>query len=452
MRGLVLLAACAVQGVWATAAAATPLTMDAAVARALARHPAVVAAERSGEAAHARTRQAKTGWLPRLSVDGAYRYQGPIPELSIDTGITPPGASEPLAITREIGTAHVASLSVTAGWRALDFGARSARVGAARAMERAATADGAEREADIAQAVRMAYLGVALQDEVARVTEGALAVTRDALARAEAGLAAGLAPKVRVAAARARAAELEARLVAARQGRERVAATLRLLLGMPAGEVLELSDGFDGLGASEPPAATAGQAGATPTDARLAATAEALALQQKATRRSGLPTLDLFATAGYQYPRTFVETDKAGLVWAAGVKLSWEAFDGGLRARQAEELDARRAELMALRQAAGEETERRVLDADAALHTAMAASVSAAAQVEAAQAYLDAARAGESGGTATALEVRQAEEALDQARLAEIKARFDKAVAASDRLRALGVARTAGATQGGGER
>ena len=50
------------------------------------------------------------------------------------------------------------------------------------------------------------------------------------------------------------------------------------------------------------------------------------------------------------------------------------------------------------------------------------------------------------------LEVRQAEEALDQARLAEIKARFDKAVAASDRLRALGVARTAGAAQGGGER
>lgn len=147
-----------------------------------------------------------------------------------------------------------------------------------------------------------------------------------------------------------------------------------------------------------------------------------------------------------------METDKAGLVWAAGVKLSWEAFDGGLRARQAEELDARRAELMALRQAAGEETERRVLDADAALHTAMAASVSAAAQVEAAQAYLDAARAGESGGTATALEVRQAEEALDQARLAEIKARVDKAVAASDRLRALGVARTAGAAQGGGDR
>lgn len=431
--------------VWAPAALAAPLSLDAAVSRALDRHPALTAADRAGTAAHARTRQAKTAWLPRVNVDGAYRYQGPVPELAIDTGLTLPGASEPLSITREIGTAHVASLSVTAGWRALDFGARTARIAAAKAMERAAVADGAERQADIAQAVRMAYLGVVFQDEVARVTQGALAVTRDGLARAEAGLAAGLASKVRVASARARAAELESRLVAATEGRERVMATLRILLGLPPDAPLELTDGFELFESLHPATPES-----TPTDARLAASGEALSRQEQAVRRSALPTLDLYATAGYQYPRTFVETDTAGFVWAAGVKLSWEAFDGTLRARQRDELAARRAEVEALRQAAAEDTQRRVLDADAALRTARAERASAAIQVEAAQTYLEAARGGESGGTATALEVRQAEEGLDQARLAEIKARFDAAVAASERLRALGWAQADNAGEGSG--
>ncbi len=424
-------------------AVATPLSVDAAITRALGRHPALTAAERAADAAHARTRQAKTAWLPRVTVDGAYRYQGPVPELVIDTGQPLPGAAEPLSITREIGTAHVASVSVTAGWRVLDFGARTSRIAAARAMERAAVADGDEREADIAQAVRMAYLGVLFQDEVARATQGALAVTQDVLARAESSLAAGLGSKVRVASARARVAELQSRLIAATEGRERILTTLRLLLGLAPGAPLELTDGFERFDGAE-----AAAPASTPTDARLAASGEALALQERSVRRSALPTLDVYATGGYQYPRTFVETDTAGFVWAAGVKLSWEVFDGALRSRQQDELGARQAEVAALRQAAAEDTERRVVDADAALRTARAARESAAVQVESAQVYLDAARGGESGGTATALEVRQAEEALDQARLAEIKARFDAAVAASERLRALGVAETRSSGEG----
>ncbi|MCB9726881.1 MAG: TolC family protein [Deltaproteobacteria bacterium] len=420
----------------APGAGAETLSIDQAVARALGRHPALAAAGHAEDAARARTRQARTAWLPRVSVEGAYRYQGPVPELSIDTGITLPGTSEPVSITREIGTAHVASASVTAGWRALDFGARAARVEAAAAMERAAAADGAERQAEVAQAVRLAYLGVALQDEVARVTEGALAVARDARDRAQSGLAAGLASKVGVAAARSRVAELESRLVAARQGRERGAETLRLLLGLSPGEPVVLSER---LGELVPVEVAAPET--TPVEARLDASQQALERQQQAVRRSALPTVDLYATGGYQYPRTFVETDRAGFVWAAGVKLSWEAFDGGLRARQRDELDARIAEVGSLREAAGEDTRRRLADAEAALRTARASGEAATAQVEAARVYLDAARGGQEAGTATTLEVQAAEEALEQAQLAEIKASFDAAVAQAERLRALGVAR-----------
>jgi hypothetical protein len=90
------------------AADASPaaLSVDAAVARALERHPALKAAAFAQAGAAARVEQAHTAWLPRVGVEAGYRYSGPVPELVVDTGITPPGATEPMVIRREAGTEH----------------------------------------------------------------------------------------------------------------------------------------------------------------------------------------------------------------------------------------------------------------------------------------------------------------------------------------------------------
>src|SRR3989304_10307198 len=57
----------------ATAQEARPLTVDDAVARALARNPAIRAASAAGDEADARMRQARAGYLPRVDVVDAWQ-------------------------------------------------------------------------------------------------------------------------------------------------------------------------------------------------------------------------------------------------------------------------------------------------------------------------------------------------------------------------------------------
>lgn len=446
------------------------LTLDQAVAQALERHPALKAAAWAERGADARVAQAETAWLPRVGLDAGYRYSGPVPELVVETGITPPGAPEPLVIRREAGTEHNAHVAGQAGWRAWDFGARDARSDAAEAAAEATAAEARERAADVALGVRSAFLAVLLFDETSGVTERSLETARQELADAELRRTAGIGDDLGVASAASRVAEMEARLVDARQGRLRALDALRSLLGLPDGAPLEvegtLADEVAAAAAAAPgtaPGATAGavdraagEGGGTaapgsaevapdhPQLARLEALERAAEHQRAAVSKSAWPTLDLFGRLAYQYPHTFFETDEAGLVWSAGVTIAWEVFDGGLRARQEDELDARAAELDALRQAASESIARDTVDARSRLASALAAADSAERSREAAEVYLRAARAALAAGTGTALDVRRAEEAVDRAHLAAVKARFDGAMARAALLRAEGRAQPEG--------
>lgn len=432
------------------AAPARALTLDEAVAQALGRHPALKAAAFGQRGAAARVEQARTAWLPRVGIEAGYRYSGPVPELVVDTGITPPGATEPLVIRREAGTEHNAHATGRAGWRAWDWGARDARSDSAEAAAEATAAEARERAADVAWAVRSAYLAVLLFDETAAVTERSLETARQEQADAELRRKAGVGDDLAVASAASRVAEMEARLVDARQGRVRALDALRSLLGAPDGAELTLdgtlADHVAAAGAAaagppapEPPEAAAA-ADAHPQVARLAALERAAEHQRESVEKTAWPTVDLYGTLSYQYPRTFFETDEAGLVWAAGVTLTWEVFDGGLRARQEDELDARAAELDALGEATRETIDRETVDARSRLTSALAAAEAAERSRAAAEVYLNAARTALAAGTSTALDVRRAEEAVDRAHLAAVKARFDGALANAALLRARGVA------------
>lgn len=431
----------------ATAAATDPpppdpqrLDADAAVARALARHPALLAAAHAAESASARVEQARTAWLPRVGVDAGYRYAGPVPELVVDTGITPPGAPEPIVIRREAGTEHNAHVTARAGWRAWDFGARDARTGAADAGVEAAAHERDERAADIAFAVRAAYLAVLLFDETSAVTERSLAIAREERSEAELRRSAGVGDDLAVASAASRVADLESRLVDARQGRARSLATLESLLGVPTGAALVLTETLSGQMAAAATDAAAATGEGHPTLERMGALARATERRRDAVERSAWPTVDLYGSLAYQYPHTFFETDAAGVVWAAGVTLSWDAFDGGLRGRQEDELAAREAEISALRDAAREEIDRQAVDARTRIESALGAAEAAERSREAAEVYLEAGRTAFAAGTATALDVRKAEEAVDRAHLAAVKARFDGALARAALKRARGQA------------
>lgn len=427
-----------------SAAAAPPPTdasgalgIEDAVAQALAANPAIAAQKFALVAGQARVAQAESAWQPRVSTSAWYRVIAPVPELNFNTGITPPGAAGPLTIQRTLGTAQSAGVQAQVGWRALDFGARGARVEAAEALTRATRAEGDARAAEIAFAVRAAYLSAGLYEEVAAATARALESARADLKSAEDRHRAGLAGDVGVAASNARVAELEARLVDAGAAGEAARESLALLLGLPAHTPIALTEGLDPPSLAQPGAAPAD---ATPALAKLAATDAALAKEDTARARSRLPTVDLYVQGAYQYPQTFVQTDP-GFAWAAGVNLAWDAFDGGLVRAQRDEVAAKRAELAALRQASRDDTARAVADADAKARAARAAVAASARTIAAVEVHLRAARGALTGGTGTDLEVRGAETALDQAHLGRVRARFEAAMAEATRLRALGLAR-----------
>jgi len=515
--------AAALLGLSAPAAAETvALSQEQAVGRAVKRHPSVQASRHGATAAESKVDQARTGWFPRIKLEGGYQYVGPQQRLKItqEVDLMP----EPIVIKRDIGSVHNASVGLTVAWRAYDFGARTALADAARAAAQAARAEGDERAAEVAYATRAAYLAALFFQELATVTRRALEVAEKEHEEQRVKKKAGVGSELGVARIETRVAELQARLTRARQERARALVTLRLLLGLEKSTELRLTDSLARLAraAGSPGARAAGSGGARaarsggaraagsggaraggsggaraagsggaraagsggaravgsggarvaraggaraggsggaraaraggalapgdprekhPTRRRLDALKRATEARLSEKWRSYWPTLDVVGNVRYQYPKNYFEIE-GGLFYMAGIRLTWNVFDGDLLRRQRAELRAKVRQVKSLRQAADEDVRRKLADAAAKRRIAAASAAAARRTRRAAQVYLKAARVSRKAGTGTALEVRKAEEKRDQAQLAEVKAWFESALAWAEQLRAQGVART----------
>jgi outer membrane protein TolC len=276
--------------------------------------------------------------------------------------------------------------------------------------------------------------------QVDEFTARSLETARRQLADHEARLEAGVGSDLDVASAAARVAELEARQVEVQMQRSAALDTLRLLLGLPESEPLELVDDFDAIDAAlaSPPALE------HPALESLAAQSEALEHHAEAVGRTFWPHLDVFASVAYQFPRTFVETDQAGIVYAAGAALTWDLFDGSQRESQEAQLRSQSSATRQAREAGREELLRARLDAQSRMESADARLEAAGRQLASARTYLEVAQTAHRAGAGTALDVLTAEGAVDRARLAAAGARLERALARADLLRAMGVAATDG--------
>ncbi len=421
----------------ATASAQTvSLSQEQAVERAVARHPLIKASDFGARAAEARVKQARTGWLPRIQIQGGYQFVGPQQRLNItqNVDILP----EPITITRNIGSLHNASIGVTVAWRAYDFGARDVLASQAKAAAAAARAEGRERAAQVAYAVRASYLAALFFQEMQAVTQRSLQVAKKEQRDERVKKQAGVGSDLDLARIDSRVAELSARVTRARQERERALTTLRILLGLKPGTRLRLTDSLQRLATAAPSAAP--DAKRNPTRVKLDALRQAAQLQLKRQWRSYWPTLDVVGNFKYQYPKNYFETDKGGIAYMAGVMLTWNVFDGDLLRRQRAESRAKIRQVKSLQKANDEDIQRKLADAAAQVRIADASAVAARKMRRAARVYVKAARVSKRAGTGTALEVRKAEEALDGAQLAEVKAWFDGALARANRLQAEGIA------------
>lgn len=405
----------------------TRLSMSQAVSTTLRRHPSLRAADQATAGARSRASQARTAWIPRIKLEASYALMGPIQKLTIDTGLTLPGEDDPIRLTRELGSLHNAAAGVSVAWRAFDFGARGVRIAAAKALVDASKASKEDRRAKVAYAARAAYLAALFFEEVERITKRSLKVAQRELNDNAVKSKAGLGNDLDVARSRMRVAEISARLVEARQGRHRALTNLRLLMGLKKGDELKLTDNLKALGSRKP--ANLKDSKGHPLRKRLHALEQAARLEHKRLGRSFWPTLDLVGSFKYQYPKNYFETDTGGIAYMAGVRLTWNVFDGDLWRRRRREAELKVREIQAQDDTAREEIARRDADAHAKIRTARAAVRTAQKTLEAAKVYLKAAKASKKAGTGTALEVKKAADSVDKARLALLKAYFDGATA-----------------------
>jgi len=412
------------------------LSQEQAVERAVARHPLIRASDFGARAAEARVKQARTGWLPRIQIQGGYQLVGPQQRLNITQNVDILPA--PITISRDIGSLHNAAVGVTVAWRAYDFGARDVLASQAKAAAAAARAEGRERAAQVAYAVRASYLAALFFQEMQAVTQRSLQVAQKEQREERVKKQAGVGNDLDLARIDSRVAELSARVTRARQERQRALTTLRILLGLKPGTRLRLTDSLQRLATA--PASPAPDAKRHPTRVRLDALRQAARLELKRQWRSYWPTLDVVGSFKYQYPKNYFETDKGGIAYTAGVMLTWNVFDGDLLRRQRAESRAKIRQVKSLQKANDEDIQRKLADAAAQVHIADASAVAARKMRRAARVYVKAARVSKRAGTGTALEVRKAEEALDNAQLAEVKAWFDGALARANRLQAEGIA------------
>jgi len=414
------------------ATAAPPITVERAVDMALARAPEVRAARGEHAAVGERVRQARSAYLPRLSLNGGYMVWWPKNALELPAGV-------PIELPA-IDSYHHVNAGLEAGIRLVDL-SRGARVDAARQAASAAGAGIRETEVGLAFQVRATFLAALFSRDVTRIAGESSKLARRQEQQARLRAEVGTGSQVALAQTRVRGAQLEAQLRQSESELERYRRQLASLVGLPPGRLPSLEGDLELLSRPVP----SRQVEQNPTLVKLRASREAALLTAKSTARSLVPTLDLFAKAEVEYPhRMKVEW---GPLIQGGLRLSWPFFEGGVRWSRLREARARSEGLQAAEQAAREKLARRLIDLGARARTAEADLTSARATQKQTEVYLRVARAAVAAGTGTDLDVHQAELGVDQTRIAVRKALLALAVVRAETLAVCGI--TSSSRKGG---
>ena len=300
----------------ATAPAAA-VTLDEALAAALASNPAIAEADARLAAARARVAQADGALLPTATLSGTY-----------GTGHLDPKGYFGLQAADVTPRAAMASLEqpLFAGGRIL--AGREAARAARGSAEAAARLSRAQISVEVAAAYAALVTTVRERDLRRRQLDQMREIERQAGLRFKAGDA----PSTDLSQARARLAEAEAGLEAAHAAESAAAARFTALTGLPADAPGPIPPPPEGPASRE--AALAAALSGSPAIAASAGAAKAADAQAKAARADWLPTVGAFAEASAVRDQFFPDyvADQA----VVGVRARWTLFDGGRQGRIAE--------------------------------------------------------------------------------------------------------------------
>jgi outer membrane protein TolC len=410
--------------------AAGPLTIDAAVERALSRAPELLAAKHGERAAEKRVEQARAAYYPRISVEAGYLAKWPKNELPIDLSALQniPGLPE----VGDVDDVHHFNAGVHAGIVLFDL-TRGAKVEALEQHTNAERQKTAESEASLAFQTRSTFLAALYARDVASISERSLSIAREEEARARLRQEVGTGTEVALAQSRVRRSALDAQSKRANHDLLRYRAQLGSLIGDE--EIPEISGELESLVSSS--SISKDRLARSPAVLRLHALRDAALASAKARSRTLVPTVSAMGKAELQYPRPMkLET---GPVLSAGINLSWLVFDGFSRSAGIDEAEAQASLLDESIRATEEALSRRLIELDARRRTATADLGSARESQQQAEVYVRAAKAAVESGTGTELELNTAKNTLDQANVAVSQALFARAIVDAEELVIYGV-------------
>ncbi len=340
--------------VLAAAAAAAqdgrPLTLDAAVALALERNPAMRAAGAAGDEASARVRQARGGYLPRIDVVEAWqRGNQPVyvfgsllaqrrftaADFALDALNHPDALSNHRA-------GLVVQQTIFDGW-ATRASVRLARLGASSAeLERDLA--GARLRLDVVTAFGRALAATRTREAAV----AAVATADEDLRRSESRRDEGVETEANVLAFRVHQSEADARRLRATADESVARAALNALISAPLDDATPLAELTDLPEPALDPAALEAAAVASRPELRQAALAQQQADAARVRARAGFLPQVVASGGAEMNGHTFADRASA---WSAGVEVRLNLFAGGSDG-------ARVAEATAAARRAGAERER----------------------------------------------------------------------------------------------
>jgi len=275
------------------------------------------------------------------------------------------------------------------------------RVTAAGASLEAARGTLEARADEVERAVVRAFYQWVGNAALVRSAQVAEKAAQDNLAVVEQRAGAGLASSLDVSRARAQVARARESIASAQLGVATAQRTLRTLTGIePAGEAPPLPED---LAPEAPIADWLSRAGSLPELRAAQASQRAAEASAQAESLGWLPTLSAFASERITNAAGFGEAGN----WSAGLKLSW-LLDRRILARHRLGQASARASAVRVRRSA-QDAHDRITDAWNQVAAERARAEAAAAEVEAARQSVDVATTRFGGGTATQLEVIQAQ-------------------------------------------
>lgn len=232
----------------ASAADTLALTLEDAVARALATGEEARIARAAVLEAHGRVHEALSGALPQINSSLTYNRKLE----SIFEGVSRDTIFGPLFKNSSFAAANAWTAELTGSWLIYSSGKTAAALRGAHAVYSSAAAHRQESEAQIVYGVKRAYYEAAFQQRLIAIAESGLGQARAHLAQVAQYRGQGMRSEYDLLRAQVDAANQEPPVVAARQGTELAMLDLARRVNLPLERPLRLSTALDFDGAGVP--------------------------------------------------------------------------------------------------------------------------------------------------------------------------------------------------------